>query len=527
MIITTNRQFACIFAFFLLFFTANAQNSQFSKFFSFGANNPMSNSIFTNCHQLKHQNGYLLTAERYTSQNVRNTVLIRTDTALNEIWSSMLNFNSATAPYDNISFSDVGELLNGNYFLFGQAGYIGTPYYVVFVLDTNGNLINYTSLHDSQNNSNAAVIPMIRVAADSSLIIAVSEYERFGFYRLDQNLNVISSQLFTSSFSTGWGRDCLMLHDTTLLIAGDSTALILTKTTTSGSVIWSKWYPWIGNCFNLYEAPSGSLYAAGVSHPNASDVAYIAKFGPGGHLTWYHTYTLANSLTMSAIWNIYPDGNNLMLYSDSIMFETDTLGFPISNGFTVNSSSFKVMKPCDSNEFMVAGPIFQDSVMDYRHTIMRFNMNTVSGCLHPRGISTNTFSTSAVPVFLTPLPHTLQTENILFSDTIVQMGYDPLNGCPPNPAGISENGTLLNAPFIFPNPASDELTIHYIPKDPQAKLSFEITDVSGRMVKEEQMKMYSANEFQLSVRELSEGIYTISVYENGIPAGHALSCIKH
>jgi hypothetical protein len=525
MILTTNCQFTFIFSFFLLFFTANAQNSQFSKFFSFGANNPMSNSIFTNCHQLKHQNGYLLTAERYNSQNVRNTVLIRTDTALHEVWSTMLNFNSATTPYDNISFSDVGELLNGNYFLFGQAGYIGTPYYVVFVLDTNGNLINYTSLHDSQNSSNAAVIPMIRVAADSSLIITVSEYERFGFYRLDQNLNVISSKLFTSSFSNAWGRDCLMLHDTTLLIAGDSTALILTKTTTSGSVVWSKWYPGIGNCFNLYEAPGGSIYAAGTTYTSSS-VAYVAKFGPGGHLAWYQTYTLANMPTMSAIWNIYPDGNNLMLYSDSIMFEIDTLGIPISAGFTVNSSSFKVMKPCDSNEFMVAGPIFQDSVMDYRHTIMRFNMNTVSGCLHPRSIVTNALTSSTVPVFLTPLPHTLQTENILFTDTVVQMGYDAFNGCQTNLSGISEN-VIPNSVSVFPSPASDELTIHYTPKNPKAKLSFEITDVSGRTIKEEEVKTYNENEFRFSVSDLSEGIYTISVYENGIPAGHVLSCIKH
>ena len=171
--------FSLVFAFSLLFLATAAQNSTFSKYFDFAPNSQMNTSTFTNCHELRHQNGYLITAEKYSSQNIRNTMLIRADTALIEVWSTMLNFNAAAAPFDNIYFTDLGELLNGNYFLFGQAGFAGDPYYVVVTLDTTGNVLNYAALHDTLNSSNAAVIPSIKVAADSSLIITLSNVGYF------------------------------------------------------------------------------------------------------------------------------------------------------------------------------------------------------------------------------------------------------------------------------------------------------------------------------------------------------------
>lgn len=484
----------------------------------------MLGTTFTNCHELSNQNGYLLTAEKYTSASIRNTILIRTDIALIETWSTMISFNQAAAPYNNINFSNVGELLNGNYYVFGETGLTGRPTYVIFVFDTNGNVIDYTAIRDTLNISNGYVIPQIQIAADSSIIISLSEHERFGFYRLDQQLNVISSGVYTANSVYQRGRACIMLPDTTLLFNGEASGLALTKTTTSGTVIWSKSYPSIGNGFSLCQL-GGSIYVGGTSTPSTAAVSYVAKFDTSGALIWYHTYLMSNSWTMSAIWNIYPDGNNLMLYSDSVMFEIDTLGFPVGTGFTVNSNNYKVLKPCTSNEFMLAGPIYQDVFQDYRHTLMRFDMNTVSSCLTPRAIVTTVSTSSTVSIQPMSIPHFIQIDTINYYDTTVQLGYDMFHGC--SPTSISENSGTLHAPSIFPNPASDVITVHYIPQDLNAKFLFEITDISGRVIKSESIGLNGENEFRLSVSSISEGIYTISVYENGVAAGHSLCCIKH
>ncbi len=523
MISTQKSRFTLVIALLFVVFTANAQ-STFSKYFSFGVNNPMVGTTFTNCHELSNQSGYLLTAEKYSSTNVRNTILIRTDTALQETWSTMLNFNNAAMPYDNINFSNVGELLNGNYYMFAETGVPGRPAYVIFVFDTNGNVLDYTALGDTLNISNANVLPLLTISEDSSIIISISEYERFGFYRLDQQLNVISSGIYQVNTLYSRGRDCLLLPDTTLLFNGEANCLALTKTTTGGAIIWSKSYPSIGNAFTLCRVGS-SIFAGGTTFTSTS-VSYVAKFDTSGALIWYHTYLMANSLTMSAIRNIYPSGNNLMLYSDSVMFEIDTLGFPVGAGFTVNSSNnYKVLKPCSSNEFMLAGPIYHDAVMDYRHTLMRFDMNTISSCLKPRAIITTVNSSTTLSNQLLSIPHFIQTENINYSDTTVQLGYDKWNGC--LPTGINENSAALARPTIFPNPANDELTIHYTPKDLNANLVVEITDIAGRINRSETLQLNAENKFHISISALAEGMYTVSVYENGIPAGHVLCCVKH
>jgi hypothetical protein len=522
MISTQKSRFTLVFALFLVAFTAQAQT--FSKYFSFGMNNPMIGTTFTNCHELSNQNGYLLTAEKYTSSNVRNTMLIRTDTALNELWTTMLNFDMAAAPFDNINFSNVGELLNGNYYVYAETGIVTRPVYVIFVFDTSGNVIHYTAINDTLNISHGNVLPLLTIAEDSSIIISITEYDRFGFYRLDQQLNLISSGIYRTISTYGRGRHCLLLPDTTLLFNGESNGLVLTKTTTAGAILWSKRYPSIGNAFSLCRM-GNSIYAGGAYVPNSAS-GYVAKFDTSGTLIWYHTFLMANSSTMSAIWNIYPDGNNLMLYSDSIMFEIDTLGFPIGNGFTVNSSNnYKVLKPSSSNEFMLAGPIFQDAVQDYRHTLMRFNMNTVSTCLTPRALVTTVSASSMLSIQLTSIPHFIQTETIDYSDTTLQLGYDKWNGCVPT--GINENSESLHTPSVFPNPAADVLTIGYTPKDRNAKLVVEITDVTGRVTRSEALQLNAENKFNLSVSALAEGMYTVSVYENGNAAGHVLCCVKH
>jgi hypothetical protein len=365
------------------------------------------------------------------------------------------------------------------------------------------------------------------VAADSSLIITLAEYENFGFYRLDQNLNILSSAVYANTLGYSAGRGGMLLADSTILFPGDSIGLLLTKTDLNNTIVWSYLYPGIGKCFSMCQTATGSIYIGGVDYlPSGSAVSYAAKISATGQLTWYHTYLMANSSTMSAVWNIYPDGNNLMLYSDSIMFQIDTLGFPTGNGFTVNSNNYKVMKPCGGNDFMLTGPIYQFTPQSYMHTVLRFNMSTISGCLQPRAIATTVASSQRISAPPRPLPHGIQSETIVYADSSLLVHYEIHYGCPTSFIGISENDAIHTF-SIFPNPASDVINIQYEPKDRNAVLILTLTDISGRMVKSEQMNMNGEDEFRFSIGNIAEGIYTVSLYENGIAAGHKLCSVKH
>jgi hypothetical protein len=285
----------------LLALTAHSQD--FAKFFRFTVGNPFAGTTFISAHELHDSSGYVILGDRWMG-TYRNSYIIRTDSNLNEIWTRTLNFQNAAVPYDNVSFSDVGELLNGNLYAFGVAGFGGTsPHYVLFILDPAGQILHHRAFYDAQNATNGSHIPKIHLAADSSVFIAISEYERYGYYRVDQQLNLMSSAFYVSTptipFSSG--RDAIMLHDTTLLI---NTYDGLTKTDVNGTHLWSKNYTTGMKIFCLYEAPGGSIYAGGYSNPGPT-VATLAKYDANGNPVFVKYYQMsAPSNATSAIWNM-------------------------------------------------------------------------------------------------------------------------------------------------------------------------------------------------------------------------------
>src|SRR5688572_18295329 len=137
--------------FYLLLFTSCFSNTlgaqDFAKFFAFGPANPFIGTSFVSSHELKDSTGFLILGDKYYS-NHRRAFVIKTDTTLNEVWTTVLNFQNAQLPYDNINFLDIGELLNGNIYVYGVAGPGATaPHYVVFILDPAGQVLNHIALH--------------------------------------------------------------------------------------------------------------------------------------------------------------------------------------------------------------------------------------------------------------------------------------------------------------------------------------------------------------------------------------------
>lgn len=494
-----------------------AQSQDFSRLFSFSGNNPLSNSTFVNCHQLNNQSGYLILAERLTT--ARNPIVTHIDSAFHELWTTAINLEQTPAPFDNVNFLDIGELLNGNYFILGVTANNPSPRYVIFLLDTGGQVIDHAVIYDAQNITSVGNYPQLHINADSTLLLAFSEYERFGYYRLDQQLNIVDHGFYQLG-NNNWGRDCIVLPDTSLLITGGAA---LTDVAPGGAINWSKTYNLQGHFKCLYSAPGGSIYAGGSSYSSAG---MFSKFDAAGNPLFTKYYAMSGAMPISAVWTIYPDGNNLMLYSDSIMFVVDTLGNVLgASGKQVVSYNFNFLKPADPGHFILTGLIYQDSLQNFAYSLMKFNDTTVSGCLHPRAMLTTSSALPPLNAFPSSQAGTPVRDTLFFIPVSLVMDFDLLQACPSNPLGLSETTTGQHGPEVYPNPASDLLTIHFPPPGPAKKTSARILDITGKTIAV--IPAVRDNALDFSTADLPAGLYLLQLMENGEPMSAVRFCVAH
>lgn len=503
----------------LLALTAHTQD--FAKFFRFSTGNPFAGTTFISAHELHDSSGFVILGDRWMG-TYRNSYLIRTDSNLTEVWTRVLNFQNAAYPYDNITFHDVGQLLNGNIYAFGTAGFGGNPpHYVLFILDAAGQILHHRAFYDAQNSTNLANIPKIHLCTDSSILIGACEWERYGYYRVDQQLNLMSSAFYVNSaagpFSSG--RDAIMLQDTTLLI---NTYDGLTKTDINGTHLWSNNYTTGMKIFCLYEAPGGSIYAGGYANPGPVLPA-LAKYDANGNPVFVKYYQMAAPVnTTSGIWNMYPDGNNLMFYCDSVMFATDTNGNVIGTGKTVNSQNYKVFKPSLDNKFLLTGLVFQDSTMQYEYTLMKFDNSTQQGCLHPRPLTTTSTPNTATAFIPAVQTCIIVLDSINYASNFVNLDFDALNGCPPDPSGVEEMQS--DAVYsIYPNPASDH--VHFTYSLPGNELEILIYDARGRLIST--LLPDSNGNATLDATALESGLYSAVFISDGLYANRQMFVIAH
>lgn len=481
--------------------TAALNAQDFAKFFVFGPTNPFAGTSFISSHELSDSSGFVLLGDRYNANN-RNGFVIKTDSALNEVWTTALNFQNAQLPYDNINFYDIGELMNGNIYVYGVAGPGGTsPHYVLFVLSPAGQILDHVALHDSQNSTNVANLTSVNLAHDSTIIIPVSEYERYGYYRLDQNLNLLSYAFYSySSSSMSRGRDCILLRDSSLLMNSTSG---LTRTDLNGTVLWAKTYSNLIQTYSVYESASGSIYVSTYTSMGPTNAA-LAKFDANGNPVFLKTYNMTPGTATSPAWKVYEIGNDLMIYSDSVMFRADTNGNVIGWGKTVDAYNNKIMRPGLNNKFTITGQIMQDSTGLYEYTLMRFDDSTQMGCLRPRAVAMTQSSmtqSTATPALQTC---TIVRDTIIFTATLVNLDFDAVNGCPANPLGVDEPmaATVFTC---FPNPASETIQLVY----DQSKWNYTVYDATGRVV--EAGISDSDGRAALNVSSWANGIYSVVV----------------
>lgn len=497
MINTTLFRKAGLALFVSLFLTLTANSQDFAKFFVFGASNPFNGTTFISSHELGDSSGFLLLGDRYMTSH-RNGFVIKTDSALNEVWTTALNFQNAQFPYNDIGFYDIGELMNGNIYVYGVAGPGGTsPHYVLFVLSPAGQILNHIAIHDSLNSTNVANLTSVQIAHDSTIIIPVAEYERYGYYRLDQNLNLLSYAFYTNVFTGNRGRDCILTRDSSILLNSESA---LTKTDLNGNVLWSKKYSAILQTYSVLESATGSIYVSTYTNMGPTNAA-LAKFDANGNPVFLKTYSMSPGTATSPAWKVYEFGNDLMIYSDSVMFRTDTNGNVVGQGKTVDAYNNKIMRPGLNNKFTITGQIMQDSVSSYQYTLMRFDDATQMGCLRPRAVVMTPVTMGQSAEIPSLQASAIVHDTIAFNANYVNLDFDALNGCPPNPLGV-ESVSSSGQINLFPNPTGDLLNVNNL----KTGEKIAVVNSLGQIVLEQTA---SGSLLQINTASWSEGIYFI------------------
>ncbi|TND09727.1 MAG: hypothetical protein FD123_1084 [Bacteroidetes bacterium] len=487
-----------------------AQTVPFAKYFS----NTLANSSFDIVKELNNQSGYIMLGTRYTTQP--NIYFIKTDTALNRVWSKRFTL---LPPYSNASFRDIGEFPTGEYYMLGMT----SSGYIIFVLDTNGVVLHETIINETTHTASAGWFGRSKICPDSSLLISTAEYEWAGFYRFDNQLNLLSAGFSQASPNQNTsGNACIMLSSQDLLYSAVSTTGAgIVKSTKQGVMLWSKFYFNIGNVFSLHEGSGGSVYmGGGNANPN------LTKVDSAGNLLWTRSYTTPlNNLGTAVIRNIFPMTNgNLLLFTDSLFFEADTSGNPVS-------VSYVLPQHYSLGEMRAAGPDFLFCSVLYHGgppgdypTVMRFHTPAGSICLWPRQIiMSNGSSMVNSGAGVTAMSPQFIQQSVPHIDTLSSFDYDPLPGCPNHPLSLEEKPVSSSVLLAFPNPANDEIRFE-LAAPYKGTLTTTVSDFSGRVVFSGELKR---EDIRLSVSGFPGGIYFARVYDDNGYVAVTRFCVIH
>jgi len=370
-------------------------------------------------------------------------------------------------------------------------------------------------LNYAASTSLTALGPHLHAMRDSSLVISVTETERFGFYRFDENLNLLSSGFYKINPGDPYasGYEALPLNDTTLLLTGSGgNGFALAKVQRSGAVVWSKSFPNLSlSGFMAYEALSGDLFVGGSSSGSGPS---LAKFDASGNLLWHHVYTDGSGAwNMAYIKHIYPlGGNNLLLYSDTGLIPVDGSGLPFTGAYSLYSGNLSLshLHQLPQQRFFWFGTLYVSPPAGWPHTGIAFDSTFAFSCFFQRPVtagnpgSTNTFVTT-----ITPQPSTINVQTLSYVFDTLGQGYDVFPACSLTTEIDEAEITSLSA---WPVPADAFLHLD-LPEDLRGKkMQVTLLDLQGRIVLAQAV---SSEKISLSTAALAEGSYVLRLEAEG------------
>lgn len=340
----------------------------------------------------------------------------------------------------------------------------------------------------------------------------------------------------------------------------------VTKTDANGDTLWTRLLPfpdyaWGGiQGANVLELPNGGYACSGYILTNAGYDPWLARFDANGDTLWTHVYDSQVQGSNEGNFHPLPDGGFMVMCgSDNgrLHIRTDSLGIPVwaksygvpgqagdataamvianntyvFSGFThtqsVNGSAQPILFSTDTagNTVNWAYVYNLDSsgakyfARDLRRTpdggfvfgsgglkgMVKTNSFGIAGCSYDSLVSQITNETITVLSGSTVL-HTNQSTPYTFNTTVPSLSVTVFCENPGNVKGIEENE--LHAFSIAPNPADENVTLHFAEQHPAGELV--LTNMTGQLIFHETIAE-NKEEFSLNTSRLPAGCYFLRI----------------
>jgi len=299
------------------------------------------------------------------------------------------------------------------------------------------------------------------------------------------------------------------------VVAGGSDVYLI-KTTTNGDTIWTKKYGGTNNDdgFSVQQTTDSGYIIAGStnSYGAGNGDVYLIKTTANGNILWTKTFGgIGNGVGAGDDWSYSvqqtSDGGYIIAgrtdsfsanYGDVYLIKATANGdtsWTKTYGGLYGEWGYSVQQTSDGG-YIIAGMTSSFGAGSWDVYLIKTDTNGNSGCnqRNPATITGNTATQQTTPTTIIHSPATI----VLNTATMTGSGGIITNPCT---AGISELSPGSENNNIYPNPATDKLSI-----ETMQKANIEIINIQGQLVKTLQT---TEDKTSVDVSDLQAGMYII------------------
>lgn len=390
--------------------------------------------------------------------------LIKTDSIGNLIWSKTFGGSSVDRGYQVQQTTDLGYIVAGSYSL-------GSGYTNVYLIktDANGDTLWTKTIGGPQSEYSAS----IQQCTDNGYILAGStnSFGTFGVYLV--RTDSVGNPLWSKIYNGGVAYSVQQTVDGGFILGGKSPPsfgagfgdMYLIKTDSIGNILWTKTYGGAGidEGYSVYQCTDTGYVLAGFSYSFVTDSIphiYIVKTDYSGNLIWSNSY-----------------GRTTPVAQDFSVQQT------IDGDYAFGGVN--IGTPSASNIYLI-----------------KIDSSGFSNCGEG---SAATIITTPSPVVSSPSTVTYSAiTNVSNPPTQIYFGGVVTSPC--TTVGVDEK-EIQNTIFIYPNPATDRITINLKIelKDAQVEI---FNELGVRVSKE---KLFSGLSNEIHLVNLPPGIYFVKI----------------
>lgn len=503
----------------------DAQVSQFAVSFRVG------NAGVTNNFEQTADGGYIISSLYTDTVGYRHHwgFLTKLDTAGNMQWAKkFFVLHGYTKSQGNAlcEAHDRGYLLatEEEYFDTLQGAYRAATYLIK--TDTAGN-VQWSQLYRGLGMSYCYDV---KLTADHGFIVCGMTYDtalllkKYGFVlRVDSAGNMLWAKAYNEqpapSVQTQSFYSVSELQNGDFIVCGDYAVLRLDN---QGNVIWSKQIGMSVTFFNIKEMPGGDLICVGTDNLiNGCNV--VLRFDSAGALLWGNYYCSGNSMYTYSIvptWDGFTlcvSGNpNTPVPDGARLFHMDPSGNTLwAREYPVADAGGSVLvRTTDGGYAFEAFRMDFSYFLNAQQLIVKTDSMGMTRCYSAPITEQRSPIVAGAFVSYTGFNATLtrNIQTIMIPYAVADTFY-----CENDPAGQEEAAMNVESLRVYPNPASDVLTITMHDAG-QAPVTISVCNALGQTVYEKQVKPLSQTVSEtIDVAGFRSGLYFITIAAEGLP----------